>query len=354
MFTNRNYLRTRIKKRQGKKFFPGHYVYTTLEGENGMPPLGSDADRGFRQLVSDNPNFTGYLNRYPWAAVEPSRGVYDFSKILEDLATTEADGKVMIVEIMERQWGETHPFPGPSYMNPESPDFDPAYTGVYFSPPTTPWKQKPNLCMPIFGDRMVELIAALGVAISKHPRLSMIFFTETANVGMQDQPGFTGAKYLTYLKRVTNVAAAAFPGTIIHHTTNWSEGMSLAEADEFIRHLVENHSGSFGATDIISLGAWEAELGLEPRSALVNSFGKYYDIFRGQTTITARAESPSFTNGTARTQYDHAVNELGANLIVWQINRGWNNAIFTIDDIIDVVNEEQGRTNQTVPSNLLT
>jgi hypothetical protein len=349
MFTNRNYLRARIKKRQGRNYFPGHYLYTTSEGGHGMPPIGSLDDINMRQLVYDNPNFRGYLNKYNWASLEPSRGTYDFSKILEDIATTVADEKVMIIGINERTFNDSY-FPGPSYMNPASPDFDQDYQGAYFKVDLKAGTY-PNLAMPIVADRMVEMISALGTAIIDRSSLSAITFMETSVEGMKDLDGYTNENYLSYLMRIHNTAAETFPETLIYQTVNWFAGLTNDQVDTFMANLVETHKGAFGATDIIALGAQHTE----PLPTLDTPFGPYYIQYRGLTTMIVSAQAPTYGIYTARIQYDYAVNDIGANIIAWQPNRGFaGDPVYTIYDVRDVVNEENGRTNTTIPSNLLT
>jgi len=346
MFTNRNYLRTRFKNRQRKKFFPGHYLYGGRNIDHGLSPLGSSADANIRQRVVDNPNFVGYHVTYFWRYLEPSRGVYDFTKILEDLEIARNDGKVLDIEIMERTWSDSVEFPGPSYMNPDSPDYDSDYAGMYFAPVDDPYRVKPNLWKPIFGDRMVELINALGPVIDDHPTLALFGFNETANVGMPDQPGFTGAQYLTYLKRIHTAAAVAFPNTLVHQTTNWLEGMTNSQGKEFTEHLIEACKGAFGATDIIALNN-----GIKP--ALENSFGEYFIKYRDIAPLIFKCEAPSYAHGPAQMQFDYAIDTLGSNAVRWQPAQGWNpDEEFNIFDVIDIINATNGRVNPNIPSNL--
>jgi hypothetical protein len=350
MFTNRNYLRTRFKNRQRKKFFPGHYLYGNRNVDTGLPALGSSADANYRQRVVDDPNFVGYHVHYYWQHLEPSRGVYDFSKILEDLEIAKNDGKVLTVEILERTWGGEIPFfVGPSYMDPASPNYDSDYAGMYFNPPNEPWRLKPNLWKPLFGDRMVELINALGPVIDDHPALALFGFNETANVGMPDQPGFTGEQYLTYLKRIHTAAAVVFKNTLVHQTSNWFEGMTPEQGEEFVKHLIEVCRGTFGAADII--GGLDDVL----KPVLQNGFGEYYIKYRDVAPIVNNAEYATYAYGPAQRQFDYAVDTLGANIVRWQPAQGWNpGEEFDIDDVIAVIDAENGRVNPNIPSNLLT
>jgi hypothetical protein len=348
MFINRNYLRTRSRNRQRKKFFPGHYIYVGTAEVQGLSEIGSSRDLISRQLVLNDPNFVGYHATYTWSHLEPSRGVYNFSKILQDLEIAQNDGKVLSVFIYERTWSPDVPFPGPSYMNPDSSDYDSDYADMYFSPVDNPYRKKPNLWKPIFGDRMVELITAMAAAIDEHPALAVVALPETANVGMPDQPGFTGAQYLRYLKRVNTAAAVAFKNTLFHQTTNWFEGMTEAQGKEFTEHLIEVCKGSFGATDSIAITD-----GIKP--ALENAFGEYFIEYRDIAPIFTRIESPSYQYGTAQIQFDYAVDAIGSNMVGWQVANNWvPGELFTIFDAIAVVDAENGRVNPNIPSNLLT
>jgi hypothetical protein len=349
MFTNRNYLRTRVKKRVGKRFLPGNYLYTTPESDNGMPPIGSTKDINFRQVVSDNPNFVGYLNRYSWASLEPGRGVYDFSKIIADFDTSDADDKYMMVWIGDRVFNNSGPFPGPSYMNPASPNFDSAYSGAFFHPEGKPEDTKFNIANPIAVDRFIDMLDAMGEAISNHPRLAMITLAETSIIGIEDLPGYTGQIELDQRKRIISAADRAFPNILLDQVVNWGNGMDDSQLDELMERLVETHNGAFGATDIIEKHPTTGVI----RSALDNKFGGYYESYRGVAPIVMQAQSPTFQVHSAEYQYNHAVNDLGAHFIVWQPNNLWNDAIYSIYDVIDVVNSVNGQTNTTIPSSIL-
>jgi len=345
MITNR-YLsaaRKRTMQQIGKRFFPGHYLTAGTRHEHGMSPEGSIDDVNGRQLVDDNPNWRGYNNRYYWSYLEPEEGVYDFSKILEDLDRTAADGKVMIVSIEERTFDSNQNTPLPSYLSE-----DPIYQGGWY---TTSTGIFPKFWIPSIGNRMVALLQAMGEAINTNPTLAAVTFQETAVHDIQIQPGYLPAEYLIYLKKVHSAAHAAFPNTVISQTANWRAGMSAEQADEMMNHLVYECQGGFGSTDIIEQRIDDPY----PRTALVNSFGAYYSSLRGIAPIITRVEAPTFNTQTARIQYDFVINEMGANIISWlpKLDLSGDPA-FTINEVIAVIDAENGRINTTTPSNLLT
>ncbi len=335
-----------------KKFFPGHYLTTTLQDGYGMAPLGSVADRNTRQLVSANPNFRGYHNKYRWADLEPARGAYDFSKIIEDLSIAAADGKVMSFMIVDRRNESRQPFPLPSYMNRASADFDLAYKDAYFIPTSKPGAISPNWTSEILTDRMIDLVTALGAALDSHPTLASVGLPETAMIELKDQPWYDPNKHLEYYNRVHNAAARAFPTTIFNQMVNWRSGLSEEMADQMVERMVNTHSMSFGATDIIATHAVRGGVA----RALDSQFGKYYGLYRGTAIITIEAQAPTYNYGNARTQFDYAIEDAGAHTVLWlaMIKRYDDVELaFTINDVIDVVNAEGGRTNPIIPRSLI-
>lgn len=89
-----------------KKWYPGHYLYVSPRS------FAEPMEQSSRNLVKDNPYFTGYHVKYYWATLEKEKGVYDFSILEQDLATARADGKKLCIFIHDRDHsGETVPVP---------------------------------------------------------------------------------------------------------------------------------------------------------------------------------------------------------------------------------------------------
>lgn len=327
-----------------KKYFPGHYLYTNRTTAHGMPPLGSQEDLTMRQLISANPNWQGYTVKYTWRGLEPRFGVYDFSAIERDLRTAVNDGKKLAIFFRERVFSASDPFPGPSYMDPTSSDFNRDYEGAYFRD-SKGWH--PNLTHPAIGVRMRAIVTALGNEFDSHPALSSITFQETAVVDMKDQPGFTGLKYMNYLKDLHAAAEAAFPTTIVVQLVNWRGGMSEAETDEMMLHFVESR-GAFGEPDIMRK---------EPSATNITSpfdtqFKDYFINNNNKAPIWNHAQAVTFNASNARDQIDFAVDRLGAHFITWLPRRFLYEA-FSIYDVINEVDADQGRTNTVAPESLI-
>ena len=348
MITNR-YLsaaRNRTMQQFGKRFFPGHYLTTTPLHTHGMPVLGSSDDINGRQLVNDKPNWRGYNNLYYWSYLEPEEGVYDFSKILEDLDRTAADGKVMGISVEDRAYSTTLIDPLPAYLG-----VDPIYEGGWYRPGTGIF---PKLWVPAIGDRMAALLQAMGDAVDSHPALSVVTFQETAVHDITLQQGYDATEYFLYLKKLNSAASAAFPRTVVAQIVNWFAGMSQAQGNELISHIVNTCHGGFGSTDIIASNQGGT---VTPVPALNTNFGNLgiYDTYRGVAPIVTRAETPTYYGSDdPQVQFDYAMDTMGAHMVLWQPIRGIAHPVlFTIHDVIDVVDQENGRTNTTTPTTLL-
>ncbi len=328
-----------------KKFFPGHYLTTTQMGQEGMPPIGSTTDKNNRQLVSSNPNFRGYNNRYSWNHLEPSRGVYNFDKILKDLATAAADGKVGGINIGTKRLRETDPWPLPNYMNPDSPQYDSTYSDLFYHYDREGFTGEvfPKTYKPLYADRLIDLITALGAALDSHPALSYVGFEETGQGGIREQPDFSVDGAISYFRRIHDAAASAFPTTIIKQLVNYQGGLSETDWDVLMNRMLNVNTIAIGAPDIR----------LSPTShPLVHRFGKYFTGYRGIIPIITECQSPSYKYSTARGQLDFAVKDLNAHIIAWVPQKLATNE-FRIYDVIEVVNAEQGRTASGIPSSLI-
>jgi len=275
--------------------------------------------------------------------LEPTKNNYDFSKITEDIATSISHGKVMSFMVQTTK--------GADWIDHGLPDYiltDPEYEGGDFENVNQPGVYLPKLWLSALGDRMVALIQALGAAFDGNPAISMYTFPETSNTLQQLQPGFTSEGFLSYLKRTQLAAHTAFPTTLIAQTVNWRSGLSEEQADEMMDYLVNECKGGFGATDIIAGGREDDGV-----SALDNSFGKYYAPYRGVASIVQKAETPTYSIYNARIQYDHAINDIGANFILWHPFLNYaGTSVFSFNEVIAVVNAEKGRINPNIPSNL--
>jgi hypothetical protein len=335
-----------------KKWYPGYYLYVTGNGESGMPAEGSSGDINGRQLVSANPNWVGYFARYGWQTLESAPGVYDFSQIRSDLDRTKADGKRFAIGLETKDTTNTY-FPGPPYMNPVDAGFIESYAGAFYEEDQSGGTSGKIKYLPArfrvdYTDRLTAIISALGAEFDGDEDVSFISLQETANPGIELQPGYSPEGLLAHYLSVFAAAQNAFPRTTLNQIVNWRGGLSSTQADELMASLA-GIQGSFGATDIwgrISSATADVKM-------TENAFGKYYSMYRGIMPIIAHAQTPTFNTGTAQRDVEFALDE-GANMQVWVAQRGLVvQTAYTIYDVIDYVDSINGRTNSTPPSALL-
>jgi hypothetical protein len=106
--------------------------------------------------------------------------------------------------------------------------------------------------------------------------------------------------------------------------------------------------GGFGAPDFLNA----EHDGVTPTSVLDNWFGEYFEQYKGVAAITASSQMPSFQINSAQTVFDYIVDARGASFATWLPVRS-DDLAWDIDDLVAVVDAENGRINATLPTNLL-
>lgn len=322
-----------------KKWFPGHYLYA----DDTSHSKGLNTTKTV--LVKNNPYFRGYHVRYMFSSLEPQEGVYDFSKIARDLNIANADGKKLIVHIQDRIFGAVAPTV-PTYMTQ-----NPVYEGGFYT--NNKGARMPKLWVPAYAARLAALITKLGETFDTHQALAYVTLSETALVDAVNQPGFTSAKLNTSLITIHNAAAEAFPNTIFSQWVNWPGGQTSQDVDVMMVNLVEVNKHAFGGPD--ALAALKPFDGKSSIGALDNAFGKYYRKYQGIAPITCSSQTQSYQANDALTVLNYAVNQLKCNFLSWEpIDQfpAQNDGIWSIYDVIRVINAEKGRIITTPPSNL--
>lgn len=135
-----------------RRFHPGHYFRETDSrsgNQDGLAHITADFGPGGLDLT----DFAGLLYQIDWAMLEPSPGVYDFSRLDAVMAIVKKAGKFLRVKIMERSFwaGCNPPVPiVPSYVT----NF-PAASGV-------------GCFADVWAQATMDRLIALHVAIVKH------------------------------------------------------------------------------------------------------------------------------------------------------------------------------------------
>ena len=87
-----------------RKYHPGHYV-ALLRG----------TDTQAIMAASIKPGVVGFMKRYSWSALEPTKGVYQFAEVRSDLNWAAAHGMRLIVMIEDKTFKVE--LPTPTYLN---------------------------------------------------------------------------------------------------------------------------------------------------------------------------------------------------------------------------------------------
>lgn len=311
-----------------KRWHPGHYLYAADDVNHG----GMMDSR--RNLVRTNPNFAGYKNQYWWHRLEPRKGVYDFSMILADLDKAHADGKKMIVLLMDRSFhASTRPFPVPAYIRDE-------LNGT--------WQDGEKIFIktwdPAVTERYILLVEALAKAVDSHPAFQMLFTEESGMSGITLQSGYSHAKVADFWSRLSTRGAAAFKQGIFAMNFNWGLSSSSSPSREQLTDKIVN-------TDANAIGASDLRIDGDTGS-LNTSFGYVFDRYAGIAPLHASVEYNTYAKGwTAKQLLDFGVDRLGLHFIGWMARTSTSGVTFNIYDAIDEINRQAGRINKTPPRN---
>mgnify|MGYP001091943350 CR=1 FL=1 len=143
------------------KWHPGHYVHVP---KGDLSPYETE--------VGGYPVIRGYQKRYYWNDLEPARGKYDFSEIVEDLAYVEARDKYLVIQIQFKSFNENQKLV-PSYLL--TPEFN---GGVYQSAHRGGWNLR------LWNEKVLRrfeaLLDALGERFDSYEALAGINLEESA------------------------------------------------------------------------------------------------------------------------------------------------------------------------------
>ena len=84
----------------GRKFNPGHYI-ALMRGNDGQNTMANSIKAGVK----------GFLKRYTWRELEPSKDQYDFSEIASDLDFLSSQGMHLIVMVEDKTFVNEQPLP---------------------------------------------------------------------------------------------------------------------------------------------------------------------------------------------------------------------------------------------------
>jgi len=317
----------------GKRWFPGHYLYASDDVNH----LGMMDSR--RNLVKDNSNWAGYHNQYWWHSLESTEGVYDFSVITDDLVKAEADGKALVVRLMDRSFhGSTRPFPVPAYITS-------TYSGTYTSGSFIGVK----LWEPTVNERLILMIEALYAACEPYAAFQGLAMDESSMVGVLDQPSYTHAKMAAWWLKMSERCGAA-AGTALFFS-NMNYGYSSSAVPSRLEIMTE-----MATVDRIGTGASDARLdGDRNGGALGYPFNPWQ--WAGISPLFGGVEYNTYTTDplrptrTAKDYLDFGVDQLRLNFMGWMARTSTTGVDFNIYDAIAEIDRQAGRIVTTRPTN---
>jgi hypothetical protein len=185
----------------GRKFHAGHYIALLRNG-------------GSQKIMAQSikPGVKGFVKRYSWSALEPSKGVYDFAEIKSDLAWAAANGMQLIVMVEDRTFTPEKTIP--VYLQKyQLPSRSGGYCTVRWAPDViTAW---------------IAMVQAMGKQFDSNPHFEGLATQETSlgfSSAQLNQFAFTPEKYRDgYIKELT-AAAAAMPTSRIFWMMNFFYG----------------------------------------------------------------------------------------------------------------------------------
>jgi hypothetical protein len=317
-----------------KEWYPGHYLQVT----DTVKRIGMV--ESFRNLVRNSPNW-GYFGYYWWNTMESSRGVYDFSIIINDLNKAQADGKKMNIMLNNRSFhGDTRGAYMPQYIITEL-NGGYAYNGQGFE------FRGPKLWEPAVGDRWLRFVERLLAAIKDHPALSMVNTEEGNMSGCWLQPGWTVQAHNNFLIEYCRVGAAGVGNKLWHNNWAWAvEGENVAENTRMLDLAIRTYR----------TGSCPNDLSLERNSFIYTQLSPYskivFDRYRGEAYHSIQVEWETFFQSYTPAQLIEYAKSLGINFINWQIVQG-NGERFSTNDAIAEVNRRGNDLPSTRPSNAL-
>ena len=183
-----------------RKFNAGHYVVLT--------PIDDEAS----MAESVVPGVKGFVQRYSWRQLEPTRGNYDLSAIASDLAAASRLGMQLVAFIEDKTFRDT--IPTPDYLIDRTlPNIRGGYTAVRWDP--------------FVVARYKALTGALGARFDSNPRFEGIAVQEAAH-GLDDQAmqatQYTPEKYRDALIDVLTGASHSLPSSRVFWFMNYLWG----------------------------------------------------------------------------------------------------------------------------------
>ena len=319
-----------------KRWFPGHYLMV-IDDENRLGMLDSR-----RNYVRYEPLWAGYYGHYWWHRMELSKGVYDFSIILNDLNKAEADGKKMWVMLQNRSFNSSRGQFAPTYIETD-------YNGIYYHNTSGEDFSGCKLWEPAVSDRWLMFQDRALRAIRDHPALVGVATEESGQSGAWLQSGYTWQAMNAFLLEQSRRGMLEAGNLLFHNNMGWSaeSGTNYDEQYRMLDTMVRTHRAGVSPNDLrMSSGT----------AILSTNYGKFcFDRYVGEAWHMAFVEWTTYSLPETPSQLiDFAHDRLKMPFVGWQVIAAGQmpSQTFSITDIIAAVQAKAGKIWSTKPTSV--
>ncbi len=305
-----------------KKWNPGHYLNAYWGTD--MP--------GSLKKTRPYAYLKGVSVIHQWRELEPSKGVYNFSRIESELALAKGQGKQLMIQINDRTFWKNWPDCVPDYLIN-----DPIYKGgqSHIGIKCTALRWVPSV-----QDRLIALYRALGQKFNGDPNFEAIFVeedgVETAgdNMSLYSSRGYTDQE-----KRGMDALAASFPNTQVFKFLSW--GPNVGELFAYAKKL----GLGVGGPDLV------------PDSKTFST--PFYPQYAGQIPLHISSQDPRVKQyidqgGSVERMLDFAITDpagLNVNYIIWD-QPDYTNFSYK-RNILPLLEARQGYINTGCPTSII-
>lgn len=277
-----------------RKYHKGHYI-----------ALMSYSDTTKTMAASMKPGVKGFMKRYQWKDLEPTKGSYNFSEIQADLTWCAANGMQLILMIEDKTFGSGAINPAPDYIAQyAAKNLGGGYTMIRWDP--------------VVVSRFNALTAALGAKFDSNKAFEGIATQESApslSGTTLKAYGYTPEKYRDSYINTLSAAAAAMPTSRVFWFMNFIPGNQTYIAS--IATAVAPKGVLMGGPDVAP-----------DNYALQTKTYPYYDQFYGKMPLFGQIEGMCYehlhaTSGystkywTMTELYKYAKTDLHVNYMFW-------------------------------------
>ena len=278
---------------------------------------------------SGSGEFSGAQIKYTWRSLEPSRGVYDFSAIAEDLAFLDSTGKGLFLQVQDVSFVPTiknvpdyiltdpayHGGAGPQYSFADDKDTRAAVEGWV----ARRWD-------PAVAGRFHLLLAELGKQFDGKVR--GVTLPETSvdfgQTGRYFPEGFSPATYGDAIKADMSAAKAAFKRSTVIQYANFMPGEWLPWDDKGYLSTIYAFAAAIG------VGAGGPDV-IPFRRGQMNHAYHFASLYKGRIPLGFAVQEGNYEQKNDATGkrmtvadiYDFAAKDLGAEFIFWFPQEPW-------------------------------